>query len=259
MDRFYRTEILIGKENLDKIKNIKVLVLGLGGVGGIVVEILARIGIQRFVLVDYDKFERTNINRQILALHKNIGCFKTEEAEKRLKSIDPEIEVKTYQEFASVENLPKYLGLKTAEKVDIVVDAIDSVQTKVSILAYLAKNNIPVVSSMGAGFVLDPLTVKIGDISKTKGCRLARYVRKNLKKQDINSGILCVYSDEGNKQVNTNRKTKIGSIATITNLFGIMLAHCVLQSALEASVALDAYSEKDNLEKKVELNFGKDF
>ena len=227
MDRFYRTEILLGKDNLDKIKHTKVLVLGLGGVGGIVVEMLARIGVQKFVLVDYDKFEITNLNRQILALDENIGCFKTEIAAKRLKSIGPQIEVKTYQEFATPENIHKFL-----ENVDIVVDAIDSVQSKVSILTYLHKNNIPVVSSMGAGFVTDPLTVKIADIAETKGCRLARYVRKNLKKEGINRGILCVYSDEENRQVNTDRKTKLGSIATITNLFGIMLAHCVFKLSL---------------------------
>jgi tRNA A37 threonylcarbamoyladenosine dehydratase len=229
MDRFYRTEILLGKDNLDKIKNAKVLVLGLGGVGGIVVEILARIGIQKFMLVDYDKFDITNLNRQILALDSNISFFKTDVAMDRLKKIDPNIEVQVYNEFATIEKISQYLEANT---VDIVVDAIDSVQSKVSILTYLYKNNIPVVSSMGAGFVTNPATVKIADISKTNGCRLARYVRKYLKKENIITGILCVYSDQEHRKVNTDRKSKLGSIATITNLFGIMLAHCVLKKIL---------------------------
>ena len=227
MHKFYRTEVLIGKSSLNKLKGSKTLVLGLGGVGGIVIEMLARAGIQNFVLVDFDKIEVTNITRQILALNDNIGEFKTKAAEIRLKQINPDIKIKTYEKFATAEDLDEFL----TNDIDIVVDAIDPVKAKVSILEYLYKKNIPVISSMGAGFKTDPMAVKIGDVFESKGCRLASAIRKNLRKKGITHGITCVYSDE-ETTIKRNPGSPIGSICVITNLFGIMIAHAVIQKLL---------------------------
>ncbi len=225
--KYSRTEILIGEKNLIKIQNIKILILGLGGVGGICMEMLARAGVKNFVLVDKDKFEESNLNRQILSNQKNINKNKVDEAKKRLKSINKNIKIKTYKEFANSENIKKF-----TKKVDIVIDAIDSVKEKLHILKYLYENKIPVVSSMGAGFVSDISSIKIADISKTNGCRLAKYIRKNLKKYGIDKGIECIYSDQVNKPINKNRQTNIGSLPTITNTFGTFLAHTVIQKII---------------------------
>ncbi len=232
MDRFYRTELLLGKTNLEKLKKSRILILGLGGVGGISAEILARIGIMQFCLVDFDDFDITNLNRQILSTSKNVGQKKVDVARDRLLAIDPNIDVEIFPKFVDAANIDKFLE----KKVDFVIDAIDSVKQKVDIIEYLTKNRVKFVSSMGAGFRTDPFCVKVGNIFDTKNCRLSRYIRKNLKKRGINDELPCVYSDEQNVKINKNRNSEIGSLATITNIFGIILADYVIKSIITDTI-----------------------
>ncbi len=222
---YSRTAILLGEKNIEKLNNAKVLILGLGGVGGICMEILARSGIQNFTLVDNDIFEETNLNRQILSTIKNISKPKVLIAKKRLLHINPEIKVKLHKKFADINNIKSL-----TKNIDIVIDAIDSPKAKLEILAFLYNKKIKVFSSMGAGFTTDITSIKIDDISKTKNCKLAKYIRKNLKKYNIFSGIKVVYSDELRK---FKRENCIGSIATITNAFGIFLADLVINEIIK--------------------------
>lgn len=222
---YSRTSILLGEENIQKLNNSKILIIGLGGVGGICMEILARVGIQNFTLVDKDTFEETNLNRQILSNIKNLSKSKVVIAKKRLLNINPDINVKIHKKFANIDNI------KTLTKnIDIVVDATDSAKAKLEMLVFMHNHKIKVFSSMGAGFTTDINSIKTDDISKTKNCKLAKYIRKNLKKYGIFSGIKVVYSDELRK---FKKENFIGSIATITNAFGIFLADLVIKEIIK--------------------------
>ena len=224
---FYRTELLIGKENLAKIQKTRILVLGLGGVGGTALEALSRMGFCDFVLADFDVIDETNLNRQILTLEENIGRKKALVAQERVLAINSRAKVEIFDGFVDLKNIEQFLPF------DIVVDAIDSVRAKVEILAYLWHKKIPVFSSMGAGFRKDLRFIKIADIFETDGCRLARYVRKNLKKHGVTGGIKCVYSDE---EVGVRTTEKIGSLVTITSMFGLLLAQLVFEEVVEGAV-----------------------
>lgn len=190
-DRFSRSERLFGKENLEKLYNSKVIVFGVGGVGGAVCEALARGGIGEIGIVDKDVVDITNINRQIIATENTVGRFKTDACEERILSINPFAKVNKYQMF--------YLP-ETADEIDLshydyAVDAIDNVSAKIALCVRAKKNGIPIISSMGTGNKVCPEMLEISDISKTSVCPLARVMRRELRNRGI-THLDVVYSKE---------------------------------------------------------------
>lgn len=186
-----RTELLIGKEALNKLYNSKVAVLGVGGVGSFTVEALARSGIGSIVLVDDDTVCLTNINRQIHATFNTISKPKVEVMKDRILSINPKCNVTVYQTFINEQNISDIIPLDT----DYVVDAIDTVSSKLSIIQWCKHNNVHIISCMGTGNKLDPTKFKISDIYNTKICPLAKVMRHELRKRNIDS-LKVLYSEE---------------------------------------------------------------
>ncbi len=190
MENLYnRTENLLGKENLEKLKNSRVAVFGIGGVGGYCVEALARIGVGTLDLFDNDTVNITNINRQIIATQSTIGCDKVEAAKNRINDINPEIKVYCHKIFYN-ENTEIDLSVY-----DYIVDAIDTVSSKILLIVNAQKNSIPIISSMGTGNKMCPEMLEVSDIYKTSVCPLARVMRYELKKRGIKR-LKVVYSKE---------------------------------------------------------------
>jgi len=248
-DRFNRTEQLIGKESLARLKHARVAVFGLGAVGSYAVEALARAGVGHLRLVDCDCVRPSNINRQLYALESTLNKPKTEVARARVLDINPDCTVEALQVFAAKSTLPKLL----AKPLDAVVDAIDSVSPKVELIAAATRCGIPVVSSMGAATRMDPTAIRLGDISETDVCPLARFVRKRLRRNGIASGVRCIFSieDPRNKSApvgkeeneepsfSQGRKRRpIGSLSYITGIFGLLAASEVIKMILNKSQSL---------------------
>ncbi|NME35271.1 MULTISPECIES: ThiF family adenylyltransferase [Fusobacterium] len=227
---FKREELLIGKENLDKLKNSHVLVFGLGGVGGFVVEGLVRGGIGELTIVDYDTVDITNINRQIIATTKTIGKLKTELIYERAKSINPNIKINSISEKYLKENKDMFFQNK---KYDYIVDAIDMVSSKLSIIEEANKLNIPIISSMGTGNKLDPLKLEIADISKTSVCPLARVIRKEVKNRGIKRLKVLYSKEEPKKPLNEDnsreKSVNVGSISFVPSVAGLIIAGEVIK------------------------------
>ena len=224
MIEFDRSEMLLGKEAIKKLEKSTVLVFGVGGVGSYVVEALARSGVGKFILVDADEVDITNINRQIIALHSTVGRPKTEVAGERIKDINPNAEVLEKNIFYTPENGDEV----DFSGVDYVVDAIDTVTTKLYIIEKAKKMGIPVISSMGTGNKINPSLFKIGDISKTSVCPLARVMRKELKDRGI-SGVKVLWSEEKpyseiTKINPVNNKKIPASISFVPSVAGLMIA-----------------------------------
>ena len=190
LNQFSRTELLIGKNGIEKLQNAKVVVFGIGGVGSYVVEGLVRAGIGNFILVDDDKVCLTNLNRQIIATRKTVGKHKVEVAKERILEINPKANVEIYQEFF----MPNTEGILD-DSVDYIVDSIDTVTAKIELVVRANKLNIPIVSSMGTGNKLDPTRFEVTDIFKTSVCPLAKVMRKELRARNIKS-LKVVYSKE---------------------------------------------------------------
>ena len=180
MEQFARTELLIGKEAIEKLKNSTVAVFGIGGVGSYTVEALARVGIGNFILVDNDEVSITNLNRQLIATHKTIGRAKVDVEKERILEINPNAKVTKYKEFF----LPSTEGI-IDEKISYIVDAIDTVTAKLELVERANKYNVPIISSMGTGNKLDPTKFEVTDITKTSVCPLAKVMRKELKQRGI--------------------------------------------------------------------------
>ncbi len=191
LDQFVRTRLLYGAEVMDRLAASRVAVFGIGGVGGYVVEALARSGIGALDLIDYDKVCLTNINRQIIATRKTIGQYKVDVAEERVHDIAPDCEVRTYKTFF----LPDTQDLFDFTEYDYVVDAIDTVTGKLAIIEKAREASVPVISSMGAGNKVDPSLFEVADIYKTSVCPLAKVMRHECKKRGIES-LKVVYSKE---------------------------------------------------------------
>ena len=191
LNQFSRTELLIGKENLEKLKNAKVAIFGIGGVGSFVLEGLVRAGVGSFVLVDDDKVCLTNINRQIIATRKTVGKLKVEVAKERILEINPNAEVEIYQEFFMPDSKTKILD----ETISYIVDAVDTVTAKIELVMQANKLNIPIISCMGTGNKLDPSKFEITDIYKTSVCPLAKVMRKELRARNIKK-LKVLYSKE---------------------------------------------------------------
>lgn len=192
MDFTTRTEALLGKGSTEKLNSKNVAVFGLGGVGGYAVEALVRAGIGSITLVDFDTVSVTNINRQIIATAKTIGKKKTDLTVKRVKEINPDINASQFDIFYNEETQ----DLFDLSAFDYIVDAIDSVSSKVLLIKNALEKGVKIISSMGTGNKLDPTAFKVDDISKTSYCPLAKAVRRELKKVGITSGVKVVYSTE---------------------------------------------------------------
>jgi len=236
---FYRTELLVGQKGSQKLAQTSVAVIGLGGVGSYSAEALARSGIGKFILIDFDVIEPTNINRQILALQSTIGKPKVELMQQRIRDINPKAEVIIYQEVLDGNNQERLL-----EGAEYCVDAIDSLSAKIGLLEFLLKNERKFISVMGAGNRLDPSQVHISTIDKSHNCPLARRVRKLLNKKGIRGHFPCVYSSELpiipendvsiEDSITKDRQRKvIGSISYLPAVMGLMAAAYVIRSILE--------------------------
>lgn len=227
MDQFSRTEALIGKENQDKLKKSKVAVFGLGGVGGYTVEALARAGIGHLVVVDYDSYDITNINRQIGALHSTIGRYKVDVMEERILDINPDAIVETYR--------PEEIEGKESSIIDstytYVVDAIDTMKNKLELIEKCSKENVSIITMTGAGNKLDATKFEISDIYKTSVCPVCKILRKELKNRNIKD-LKVVYSKEDPKKTANGNKT-LGSISYVPSVMGLIIAGEVINDIIE--------------------------
>ena len=191
LNRFSRTQLLLGQEGMEKLYRARVAVFGIGGVGGYTVEALARSGVGTLDLIDDDKVCLTNLNRQIFATRKTVGQYKVDVAQQRILEINPKAVVHTYKTFYA----PQTAELFDFSQYDYVVDAIDTVTGKLELVEQAEKAGVPIISSMGAGNKLDPTAFEVADIYETSVCPLARVMRKELKKRGIEK-LKVVYSKE---------------------------------------------------------------
>ena len=219
-EQFCRTAQLLGIENVEKLFDKHVIVFGVGGVGGYVVEALARSGVGKISIVDNDVINESNINRQIIALHSTIGKQKVEVLKNRILDINPECQVFVHNQFFLPENSKDF----DFSIYDYVVDAVDTVTAKIEIIKKSKESNVPVISSMGTGNKLNPMGFKVSDISKTKVCPLARVMRNELKKRGI-SKVKCVYSEE-NPVIQTQTPA---SVAFVPSVAGLLIASEVVK------------------------------
>ena len=222
---FERLELLIGKDNVKKLNNAKVLVIGLGGVGGILTETLVRNGIENITIIDNDKIDITNKNRQIIALDSTIGKNKTEVLKDRLLDINNKCNITVINDFIDKNNI----DLLFNNPVDYVIDACDTVSTKILLIEECLKRNIKVISSMGMGKKLDLSKLKIMDIRKTSYDKLAKVVRKKLKDDGINEKVMVLSSDE--EPIDT--KDNIGSYSPLTSSAGLLIADYVIKDIIK--------------------------
>ena len=229
-EQFSRTELLIGKDGIEKLKNSKVAIFGIGGVGSYVVEALARAGVGNFVLVDNDEVALSNLNRQIIATTKTIGMPKVEVAKERILEINPEAVIETYQEFF----MPETEGI-IDESVTYIVDAIDTVTAKIELVLRANKLNIPIISSMGTGNKLDATRFEVTDIYKTSVCPLAKVMRKELKQRGIKK-LKVVYSKEEPIKLEkdeTIKKQVPASISFVPSVAGLIIAGEVVKDIVK--------------------------
>ncbi len=222
IERLNRTKMLIGDEALEKLAGANVAVFGLGGVGGSVVEGLARAGIGRLTLVDGDVVEESNLNRQIIATYETLGQDKVKATKERVLSIAPECKVDTYKQFV----LPGDFGeIGDFGRFDFVIDAIDTVTGKLAIIEAAKEKDVPVISAMGAGNKMNPELFIIDDVSRTKVCPLAKVMRKKLKEMGI-SGVAALYSTE--TPIKTGSPTP-GSMSYVPPAAGLMISGYVIR------------------------------
>ncbi|MCQ2571574.1 MAG: tRNA threonylcarbamoyladenosine dehydratase [Alphaproteobacteria bacterium] len=222
-NRLHRINLLIGEVGVEKLKNSTVMVVGCGAVGSFAIESLARCGIGHLIIIDFDKIEESNINRQLFALDSTIGKPKVDVAEQRIHDINPEIIVDSYNIFFD-ENTN--LNIKP----DFVIDAIDSVSSKIALYKWCFNNHVPFISSMGAARKTDITKIKVGTILKTTVCPLASKIRKTIRDLKM-PDFPVVYSTEiATPQINGGRE--FGSIINITGTFGLMLSDFVIKKLL---------------------------
>ena len=245
LTQFSRTELLLGKEAMDKLANSKVAVFGVGGVGGYVCEALARSGVGSFDLIDDDKVCLTNLNRQIIATRKSVGKYKTNVMKERILDINPDAKVEMHKCFFLPENADEF----PFDSYDYVVDAVDTVTAKIELVLQSQKKGVPIISSMGAGNKLDGSMFQVADIYKTKVCPLAKVMRRELKKRGVKK-LKVVYSEEqpvrpledmsiscrtqcmcppGAQHKCTERRDIPGSIAFVPSVAGLILAGEVIK------------------------------
>lgn len=220
-----RTEKLIGKGNIEKLKNSTVAIFGIGGVGSYVLEALARSGIENLIIIDKDIVDITNINRQLIATHSSIGESKVDIAKKRILDINPNCNVIAIKEFVNKENIVNILN---KYHIEYIVDAIDTVSSKLSIIQYANDNNIKIISCMGTGNKLDATKFEITDINKTSVCPLSKIIRKELRKLNIPK-LKVIYSKEEPKKINSNTPA---SISFVPSVAGLLIAGEVIRDII---------------------------
>lgn len=247
LNSFSRTELLLGKESMEKLWKARVAVFGIGGVGGHVVEALVRSGIQAIDLIDNDKVSVTNINRQIIATTKTIGRYKTEVMKERILEINPECKVNIYNCFYLPETKDEF----DFSQYSYIVDAVDTVTAKIQLVVEAQEKNVPIISSMGAGNKLNPAEFEVADIYKTSVCPLAKVMRRELKKRNIKH-LKVVYSKEealtpmeeiGVEEIpleemefkSAKRRATPGSVAFVPSVAGLIIASEVIKDLAEVN------------------------
>ncbi|MEQ8688615.1 MAG: tRNA threonylcarbamoyladenosine dehydratase [Imperialibacter sp.] len=232
-DWLERTELLIGKEALGKLKNAHVLVVGLGGVGSYAAETLVRAGLGKITIIDGDDVDPTNKNRQLQALDSTVGQQKAYVLRDRFLDINPQLKIEVVDNFMEPDVMHAFL---LQNHFDFAMDCIDSIVPKMSMILTLKRMKLKFISSMGAGGKLDPSKIRLADISKTRECKFAQQVRKNLKGKGVTKGVLCVYSEEvqpahslkltdGSKY----KKSFYGTISYMPAMFGMTMAAEVIK------------------------------
>lgn len=231
-----RTALLIGEESVNKLKESNVLIAGVGGVGSSVAEMLVRAGVGHLTLIDCDIVNESNLNRQMIALRSTLGKSKVEVAGKRYLDINPSVILNLKNEYLSEDNVDSILS---AENFDFVIDAIDTLSPKIKLLLYCLKNDIPVISAMGAGGKTDPGCIKQTDISKTFQCPLAKTVRRELKLNGILKGLPVVFSTEPtNREAvievdnERNKKSTVGTVSYMPVIFGCHMSAYVINKLI---------------------------
>lgn len=230
MQRFSREKLLIGEENFNKLAASKVVVVGLGGVGGYAVEAVARAGVNNIVIVDGDVVEETNINRQIFALTSTVGKRKTQAAYERIMDINPEANVAVVDKFIFKDDFDAIFS----NDVDYVIDAIDMVSVKLDLICYCKEKGISIISSMGTGNKLNASMFKVADIFETNNDGLARVIRRELRKRNVTS-LKVVFSEEKAEETNVicdNGARKPGSISFVPPMSGLLMAAEVINDIL---------------------------
>ena len=232
--KLLRISRFLGEEAVDSLWDKFVVVVGVGAVGSYCLEALARSGIGTFRLVDFDTVEYSNINRQLVALESTIGKRKVDVACNRIHDIEHETKVQTLPVFVDESTIEQVFAPFEGKTPDLIVDAIDSVKSKCLLLSQAYARNIPVVSSMGAALRKDPSLVRTGDLMDTWGCPLAKQVRTNVRKQGVGKGIDVVFSPEVVEFTygQDGRQKVLGSLPTLTGIFGLNLAHLALNRLL---------------------------
>jgi tRNA threonylcarbamoyladenosine dehydratase len=250
LHRFSRNELLVGTDGLKRLESSTVAVFGLGGVGGYAAEALCRAGIGRIVIVDFDDICLTNVNRQIHAMDGTVGRAKAQVMAERMRLINPRADIVPYKDFYCADNSDFLLSTEY----DYVVDAIDHITSKLHLIGSCRERDIPIVSSMGAAAKLDPTKIKVADISETRNCRLARSMRKLLKRQGIEKGVKVVFSTEEYREPEIkdggckgncicpnrddqrfsceHRRVILGSSSFIPPIFGLTMAGVVVNDLL---------------------------
>lgn len=246
-EKYSRTDLLLGSEQGEWLRQQTVTIAGIGAVGGYALEGLARVGINHFRLIDFDTISASNINRQILALESTIGKVKIEEACNRVLDINPKCTIDLHPIFISHETVPDIL----AQPTNMLVDAIDSLSPKLSLLEEAYRLHLPTVSSMGAALRTDPTKIRVADLMATTKCPLAKHMRKKLRRRDIGEGITAVYStedviydykkkqnlmteNENNRQFRGRQRNTLGSLPTLTGIFGLTVANTVIFKLLDS-------------------------
>ena len=245
LNQFSRTQLLLGESAMQELANKRVAVFGIGGVGGYACEALVRSGIGAFDLIDDDKVCLTNLNRQIIATRKTVGRYKTEVMKERMLEINPNVDVRIHNCFFLPENADKF----PFNEYDYIIDAVDTVTAKISIIMKANELRIPVISSMGAGNKLDPTAFRVADIYKTRVCPLAKVMRRELKKRGVKK-LKVVYSEEqptrpiedmsiscrtncicppGAEHKCTERRDIPGSVAFVPSVVGLIIAGEVIK------------------------------
>ncbi len=243
-ERFTRLELLVGAAGRERLTRASVAVFGLGGVGSFAVEALVRGGVGHLTLVDFDTVARSNFNRQLHALEETVGRPKAQVMAERCRSINPDAEIRVVQEFYGPENAAALL----APGYDFVLDCIDNITAKLHLIQTCVERRLPIVVSMGAANKIDPTRVALADLSQTRICRLARVLRKELRRRGIDGGVPVVYSSEEFRPLSSSgggraprgsgaeeyqqRRVPLGSSSVVPPLFGLMMAGEVLRRLL---------------------------
>lgn len=237
MNWLQRTDLLLGAEKIEKLRNTNILLVGLGGVGSYAAEFLCRAGVGKMTIVDGDTVDPTNKNRQLPALDSTVGLYKADIMAARMRDINPDIQLTVIKEFLTPERMKELV----TEEFDWVMDCIDSIQPKQYFIVTAVNKGVKVISSMGAGGRVDPSAIKVGDISKTYNCPFAQQIRKGLRRKGVKGGVLAVFSTEPVNKENMMltdgsrfKRSFYGTISYIPALFGLNLAAEVIRRQVEA-------------------------